>query len=154
MTTLIPIDLTSITSSAGAAKVSGDLPDNAGIRVTVTRSSGDDGAVLVMIDTTFEPNGNDGGPGLRILINDANVTECDDDDFVALGTSYDRVAEGYVLSANVEDLGYKGEDSDTEAMYEALGKVHKAAEGDSNDGEIEAYRAALELALTKWNIEL
>jgi hypothetical protein len=38
--------------------------------VTVTRSAGLDGAVLVMIDTTFDPAGADHGPGLRVLVND------------------------------------------------------------------------------------
>jgi hypothetical protein len=38
--------------------------------VTVTRSAGLDGAVLVMIDTTFDPAGADRGPGLRVLVND------------------------------------------------------------------------------------
>lgn len=38
--------------------------------VTVTESAGRDGAVVVFIDTLFEPGGGDGGPGLRVLIND------------------------------------------------------------------------------------
>jgi len=29
-----------------------------------------DGAWVVQIDTTFEPDGTDGGPGLRVYIND------------------------------------------------------------------------------------
>jgi hypothetical protein len=40
------------------------------VEVTVTRSAGDDRAVTVFIDTDFEPGGSDGGPGLRVLIND------------------------------------------------------------------------------------
>lgn len=43
------------------------------LRITVTRSAGSDSAVLVMIDTTFEPNGDHGSPGLRVLVNDADV---------------------------------------------------------------------------------
>lgn len=44
------------------------------VTVTVTRSAGDDGAVLILIDTpSFEPDGSDGGPGLRVLINDADA---------------------------------------------------------------------------------
>lgn len=44
-----------------------------GVKVTVTRSAGTDGAVLVMLDTEFEPDASDGGPGLRVLVNDADV---------------------------------------------------------------------------------
>jgi hypothetical protein len=41
------------------------------VLVTVTRSAGPDGAVLVFIDTpNFEP---DGSPGLRVLVNDGDV---------------------------------------------------------------------------------
>lgn len=40
------------------------------ITVTVTRSAGTDGAVVVFIDTHFEPDASDDGPGLRVLIND------------------------------------------------------------------------------------
>lgn len=41
-----------------------------GVEVTITTSDGPDGAVVVFIDTDFEPNGSDGGPGLRVNIND------------------------------------------------------------------------------------
>jgi hypothetical protein len=40
------------------------------ITVTITRSGGIDGAVVVFIDTEFEPDGSDEGPGLRVCIND------------------------------------------------------------------------------------
>lgn len=43
--------------------------------VTVTRSAGPDGAVLVMIDTDFEPDASDGSPGLRVRVNDGTVFE-------------------------------------------------------------------------------
>lgn len=43
------------------------------IEITITRSAGDDRAVLVLIDTDFEPNASDGGPGLRVLVNDGEV---------------------------------------------------------------------------------
>jgi hypothetical protein len=45
------------------------------IVVRVTRSSGPDGAVLVMIDTTFlpVPDADEPGPGLRVLVNDEPV---------------------------------------------------------------------------------
>lgn len=52
--------------------VSTDLDKREGrhVEVSVTRSAGTDGAVVVFIDTTFEPGASDGGPGLRVLIND------------------------------------------------------------------------------------
>lgn len=45
------------------------------LHITVTRSAGDDGALLVIIDTEFEPDGSDGGPGLRVMVNDGDVFE-------------------------------------------------------------------------------
>jgi hypothetical protein len=42
----------------------------AAVEITVTRSAGDDRAVTVFIDTDFEPDGSDDGPGLRVLLND------------------------------------------------------------------------------------
>lgn len=45
-------------------------PLGKGVTVTVTDSAGADGATVLMVDTTFEPSGSDGGPGLRVLIND------------------------------------------------------------------------------------
>jgi hypothetical protein len=41
-----------------------------GVTTIVTRSAGADGAVVVFIDTDFEPGASDGGPGLRVRIND------------------------------------------------------------------------------------
>lgn len=41
-----------------------------GVRATITESAGSDGARLVLIDTDFEPGASDGGPGLRVLVND------------------------------------------------------------------------------------
>lgn len=41
-----------------------------GVKAIITRSDGPDGAVVVFIDTEFEPDASDGGPGLRVLIND------------------------------------------------------------------------------------
>lgn len=43
-----------------------------GVRVHVTTSAGSDGAVLVLIDTDFEPDGSDGS-GLRVRVNDEVV---------------------------------------------------------------------------------
>lgn len=47
-----------------------DPEDRRGVEVTVGESAGTDGAIVVNIDTEFEPDGSDGGPGLRVLIND------------------------------------------------------------------------------------
>lgn len=44
-----------------------------GVDVTITTSAGLDGAVVVFIDTSFEPDGSDGGPGLRVILNDGDV---------------------------------------------------------------------------------
>lgn len=41
-----------------------------GVAVTITHSAGSDGAIVVFIDTEFEPDASDGGPGLRVQIND------------------------------------------------------------------------------------
>ena len=43
------------------------------IIVTVTNSDGTDKALVMFIDTTFEPDGSDGSPGLRIILNDGDV---------------------------------------------------------------------------------
>lgn len=52
----------------------GDRPSAFGelamLTTTVSRSAGNDGAIVVLLDTTFEPDGSDGGPGLRVRIND------------------------------------------------------------------------------------
>lgn len=44
--------------------------ESAMLTTRVMRSAGDDGAIVVLLDTTFEPDGGDGGPGLRVLVND------------------------------------------------------------------------------------
>lgn len=41
--------------------------------VTITTSAGADGATVVFIDTAKEPDGSDGGPGLRVMVNDGDV---------------------------------------------------------------------------------
>lgn len=41
-----------------------------GVRVSIDSSAGKDGAVIVFIDTEFEP---DGTPGLRVILNDADI---------------------------------------------------------------------------------
>lgn len=44
-----------------------------GLHITITHSEGSDGALLVMIDTTSEPDGSDGGRGIRVLLNDEPI---------------------------------------------------------------------------------
>lgn len=41
-----------------------------GVTITVSPSGGTDGALVIFVDTLFEPDGSDGGPGLRVLVND------------------------------------------------------------------------------------
>ena len=44
-----------------------------GVQVTVTESDGTDGAIIIFIDTVFEPDGSDGGAGLRVMLNDGDI---------------------------------------------------------------------------------
>lgn len=44
-----------------------------GVKVAITSSDGTDGAMLVLIETDFEPDASDGGPGLRVALNDGYV---------------------------------------------------------------------------------
>jgi hypothetical protein len=71
------------------------------VTITVTRSAGDDRAMLVMIDTDFEPDGSDGGPGLRVLLND---------DEAYVGKAYDFGANHPAKSATwcvgLDDIPY------------------------------------------------
>lgn len=46
------------------------LPSGKWITVTVGTSEMSDRAAIVAIGTEFEPDGSDGGPGLRVNIND------------------------------------------------------------------------------------
>ena len=43
------------------------------VSVTVEKSSGSDDAIVIQIDTEFEPDGSDGGPGLRVFVNDGDA---------------------------------------------------------------------------------
>jgi hypothetical protein len=53
----------------------GDPIEAHGVKATITHSAGSDGAVVVFLETGFEPNASDGGPGLRVLVNDDPVYE-------------------------------------------------------------------------------
>lgn len=77
------------------------------VLVTVTRSAGDDRAVLVFIDTDFDPRGRRGGsPGLRVILND---------DEVFVGKAYDlggnHEAESRSLNVNLDEIGYTGRET-------------------------------------------
>jgi hypothetical protein len=73
----------------------------AAVEITVTRSAGDDRAVTVLIDTDFEPDASDGGPGLRILLND---------DETYTGKAYDlgahHAAGARRLVVELDDIAY------------------------------------------------
>lgn len=57
-----------------ATVIDGELHLNVGpIEVVITKSDGVDGALLVLIDTTTEPDGSDGEGGLRVLLNDEPI---------------------------------------------------------------------------------
>lgn len=59
-----------------------------GVKVSIDLSAGSDGALVVWIDTEFEPGGSDGGPGLRVQINDDDayigVAYIDDDTYIGV----------------------------------------------------------------------
>jgi hypothetical protein len=44
-----------------------------GVTVEIHRSVGTDGAIVVQIDTEFEPDGSDGIAGLRVYVNDSEA---------------------------------------------------------------------------------
>lgn len=44
-----------------------------GVTFQVVRSAGSDGAVVVFLDTATEPDGSDGGRGLRVFLNDEPI---------------------------------------------------------------------------------
>jgi hypothetical protein len=79
------------------------------VEVTVTRSAGDDRAVTVFIDTDFEPGGSDGGPGLRVLIND---------DEAYVGKAYDfgahHGAAAKKMSVQLDEIAYLDDESNDE----------------------------------------
>lgn len=64
------IQATSDTASMTAPDKEAVSIEGFGVAVIVTRSAGSDRAVVVFIDTAFEP---DGSPGLRVLVNDGDA---------------------------------------------------------------------------------
>ena len=78
------------------------------VTIAVTRSGGADGAVLIFVDTDFEPDGSDGGPGLRILVNDGDA-------FIGMPYGSDGVnheAKTVELRVALKDIDYTGEVND------------------------------------------
>ena len=73
------------------------MPD---LTITVTRSAGDDRAVVVFIDTEFEPTGK---PGLRILVNDNEVYE---GKRYELDANHDAKSVSFEVS--LDDIAYTG----------------------------------------------
>ena len=77
------------------------------VTVGVTRSSGRDGAVVVFVDTTFEPDGSDGGPGLRVRVNDGTVLDaCGRDGWQAGlgGVDYEEREDGRMHQHNCPEI--------------------------------------------------
>jgi hypothetical protein len=72
----------------------------------VPRSAGEDRAVTVFIDTDFEPDGSDGGTGLRILVNDNEAY---------VGTAYDfgrhHEAKSVKFEVSLDDIAYTGKEN-------------------------------------------
>jgi hypothetical protein len=77
----------------------------ADLTISVTRSAGDDRAVLVFIDTEFEPFGSDDSPGLRVLLNDNEVY---------VGTAYDlgghHEAKAKKMTVGLDEIAYTGKE--------------------------------------------
>lgn len=76
-----------------------------GVSVTVTRSAGDDRAVVVIIDTDFEPDGSN-GPGLRILVNN-------DEGFVGVPYQFgaDHEARSVTFDVELDEIDYTGKEN-------------------------------------------
>jgi len=76
------------------------------VEVTVTRSAGDDRAIVVFIDTDFEPDGSDGGTGLRVLLNDNEAY---------VGKAYDlgahHEAKSVTFQVQLDDIDYTGKEN-------------------------------------------
>jgi hypothetical protein len=77
------------------------------VTIIVTRSAGDDRAVVVFIDTTFEPDASDAGPGLRVRINDDPVYEGKEYEFGG-----DRRVTSRVFTVGLDDIPYAEEDGE------------------------------------------
>jgi hypothetical protein len=101
----------SLTDDGDRPTVASAFDEPAMLTTTVTRSAGDDGAIVVFLDTTFEPDGGDGGPGLRVRINDDLAYEGvphrtgDDSEAVAAPESLPTAARGGDAIATVELSG-------------------------------------------------
>lgn len=75
------------------------------ITITVTRSAGADGAIVIFIDTTFEPNASDGSPGLRVCVGEGVVFDGKPREYVP--EANDRTASALYFGADIADLTYQ-----------------------------------------------
>jgi hypothetical protein len=80
-------------------------PDGVDLKLTVTRSAGLDDAVLVLVDTGFEPDASDGGPGLRVLVNDFDAYEGVSYQLVAADQE-PREADRVTFEVTLAEIGY------------------------------------------------
>jgi hypothetical protein len=84
------------------ADVTDVVPD---LRLAVTRSAGGDRAVLVFIDTEFEPDGSGKVPGLRVLLND---------DEIYVGKAYEygdnHEAAAKKFGVRLDEIAYTGKE--------------------------------------------
>lgn len=84
-----------------------DEKKQGGLRLTVTRSAGNDRAITVFIDTAFEPNGEDGSSGLRVLLNDDEI-------FEGKAYEYERnvhhEAKSVEFEVSLDDIDYTGKE--------------------------------------------
>lgn len=81
------------------------------VRVTITRSAGPDGAILVMIDTDDEPDGSDGSTGMRVTLNEATIF--DGKPYEPLGDAEPRKAHVHVLDVPTMSVLYADEKTAT-----------------------------------------
>jgi hypothetical protein len=105
----------------------------ADVKVTVTRSAGTDGAVLVLVDTGFEPDGSDGSPGLRVLVNDQPVFAGRE----SLDAKEPRQADSWTLEVDVAEVEYQRPSRDL------FGTILAAHGGDKVAAAVEVGRGLM-----------
>lgn len=76
-----------------------------GVEVEISRSRAGDGAMVVSVNTDFEPDGSDAGPGLRVWVNDDDVYE---------GVPWTQTAEWVIVDPHDAVIGRYG------TRYQAL----------------------------------
>ena len=84
------------------------------VEISVTRSAGEDRAVLVLIDTSFEPFApGDDDLGLRVLLNDNEIYVGKPYD---LGAHHDASSVNLIVRSN--DIAYTGDDTRKERHHD------------------------------------